>query len=232
MSNNNNKWFKHFNGSSLGQSLSVLVSNQDYETIFFWWWLLEKVSLWEDYNRRGVARITSRMIKNELGWNRQRFLRLCSSITLSLQVNIQYISDSDSYDVSIPNWLKYQETRGGKRITKKEQSADRLKTEDIRQKTKDLRSNKFEQEIESIYNSNYPLKKGKTKGIKKLAKEIKSEEDLEKLKKAVVNYSTDRTGSEPQFIKHFSTFAGEWKDWVDLQPHTDRSMFAFLKEAE
>lgn len=74
-------------------------------------------------------------------------------------------------------------------------------------------------DFESAYNL-YPLKKGKTPGLKKLSRDIKTEADFENLQKAVFNYSEEirLNNTPPQFIKHFSTFANQWLDWVDFIP--------------
>lgn len=84
----------------------------------------------------------------------------------------------------------------------------------------------FEEQIEELY-KNYPLKKGKTVGVKKLAKEIKTEEQLKKLETAIKNYSLECKGSDPKYIKHFSTFAGCWQDY--LEAPTRRSSWAAVK---
>ncbi len=67
-------------------------------------------------------------------------------------------------------------------------------------------------DIQSAYES-YPLKKGKTPGIQKLSREVKTQEDYDALLKAIERY---KKSSEVQrgFIKHFSTFASEWRDWT------------------
>lgn len=66
----------------------------------------------------------------------------------------------------------------------------------------------------------YPLKKGKTPGFKKLSRDVKTEVDFENLKKASINYAeeTKLNNTPQQFIKHFSTFANQWRDWVDFVP--------------
>lgn len=69
------------------------------------------------------------------------------------------------------------------------------------------------EKIENLYAEFYPLKKGKTKGVQKLSKEIKSDSDLENLKTAILNYS--KSINDPKYIKHFSTFATEWRDWLE-----------------
>jgi len=66
------------------------------------------------------------------------------------------------------------------------------------------------QDLEEIYQS-YPLKKGKSGGMK-LAQKLKPEQ-LPLLKKSIQAYRLKIT--DPKFIKHFSTFMGEWEDWLD-----------------
>ena len=66
---------------------------------------------------------------------------------------------------------------------------------------------------------NYPRKIGKTLGIKKLLKEIKNETDLIDLNAAIQNYKKlcISNQTEPQFIKHFSTFASCWRDYLEVE---------------
>ena len=73
----------------------------------------------------------------------------------------------------------------------------------------------FAQQVERLYQEFYPRKVGKDKGMKRLAREVKTPEDLANLERAIKNYAKDRAGNEAQYIQHFSSFAGEWKDWVD-----------------
>lgn len=76
---------------------------------------------------------------------------------------------------------------------------------------KDLR-----EKIEKIYSELYPLKKGKQKGVEKLLKELKPDE-VDLFEKAVLIYAEDcqRARRDPKYIKHFSTFAGEWRDCLE-----------------
>lgn len=81
-----------------------------------------------------------------------------------------------------------------------------------------INKNAIEEQIGEVYQS-YPRKIGKTLGIKKLLKEIKSETDLVDLKKAIENYKQlcISNQTEPQFIKHFSTFAACWRDYLEVE---------------
>lgn len=86
------------------------------------------------------------------------------------------------------------------------------------------RSNvKSQFDLEKLYEG-YPRKKGKTPGLKKLSKDILSIEDYEQLAAAIQNYAQEVAGKEPQYILHFSTFAGQWRDWVHVEP--DQTQFS------
>lgn len=59
----------------------------------------------------------------------------------------------------------------------------------------------------------YPRKEGKKRGIEICKRQIKTQDDYNKLELAIKNYARIKKGSE--FIKHFSTFMNEWSDWLD-----------------
>jgi hypothetical protein len=62
----------------------------------------------------------------------------------------------------------------------------------------------------------YPRKDGRKKGIAKLERVVTKPGDYEALLRAVKNYAASRQGQDPKFTKHFSTWAGEWEDWVEV----------------
>lgn len=70
--------------------------------------------------------------------------------------------------------------------------------------------------LDLIYQK-YPRKEGKSQGYKRLG--TLDEWELECLEIAIDNYlhhlKTNRI--EPRYIKMFSTFAGEWRDWVHYE---------------
>ena len=79
--------------------------------------------------------------------------------------------------------------------------------------------------FEEIYKI-YPLKKGKERGMKLCASKIKTQDDFDLLKTAVMNYAKEceREGKEKQFIKHFSTFMGCWRDYAVLEGNEHLSL--------
>lgn len=62
----------------------------------------------------------------------------------------------------------------------------------------------------------YPRKLGKLQGIRKCQYKIKSLKKFEELKQAVINYAKYVEGTEPQFIKHFSSFMSCWEDFIEM----------------
>lgn len=85
---------------------------------------------------------------------------------------------------------------------------------DRQDKTKHNTTREFDFEL--VYKK-YPRKEGKSEGIKKLTREIKTLEDFENFSKAVDRYRDHviKAGTEPKFIKHFSSFVSIWRDWLD-----------------
>ena len=69
--------------------------------------------------------------------------------------------------------------------------------------------------LELLY-QNYPRKQGKQKGLLKAGKVVQTEQDYVELQTAIRNYSDycKRNVEDPKYIKHFSTFMGEWRDWI------------------
>ncbi len=57
---------------------------------------------------------------------------------------------------------------------------------------------------------------GKSEGMKKLQKEIKTQEDLDLFKKSIENYKKEmaRLKTDLKYTKHFSTFVNCWRDFT------------------
>lgn len=72
-------------------------------------------------------------------------------------------------------------------------------------------------DLDLIYQE-YPRKIGKSQGMKKLAREIKTKDLLADCLKAVKNYSNSVKTTEAKYIKHFSTWVTEWRDWINPEP--------------
>lgn len=73
-------------------------------------------------------------------------------------------------------------------------------------------------DFDSIWEA-YPRKLGRKTALRHFAATVKSEADLEDLKKALVNYKLDLElkRTEERFIQHGSTWFNNWRDWVNIK---------------
>lgn len=80
-------------------------------------------------------------------------------------------------------------------------------------------------DFEKLYKL-YPIKKGKSDGIKKCKSKIKTQSKYDLLEKAIINYDLSVRDTDKKFIKHFSTFMNCWEDYIenenlDIRPTFD-----------
>jgi hypothetical protein len=78
-----------------------------------------------------------------------------------------------------------------------------------------------ENDLLEIYNR-YPRKQGKTVGFKRLRNALKSPQDVADFGVAVDRYRShcESQQTDKKFIKLFSTFVSEWRDWLDPETGT------------
>lgn len=91
-----------------------------------------------------------------------------------------------------------------------------------------------DEQLEALYKK-YPRKSGKTDGIAKARKDIRSEQDLFNLEAAIDKYTQvlTRDKTDPKFIRHFSTFMTSWRDWLDEDAGTStRTNKSFANERD
>ena len=69
-------------------------------------------------------------------------------------------------------------------------------------------------DLESLYQK-FPRKMGKAEGLKKLRKEIQSQDDFDAVAQAIDRFKAHHSQTDPKFIPYFSTFTTTWKDWLD-----------------
>lgn len=234
---NKNYYFKHINTASQGASLRSLWDAKDYEAYGLWWIILEMVSRFEKYEKRGEITVSWSFLARETGWNRAKVRRVLLRNALKTEIVLTE-ELNDSVSIFVPNWLEFQEKRGTYDRKKKAKVAT-----DLRPKTRDyIYPHPQNQDAESdqpvkksrpgnkpgidllpIYAS-YPKKQGKSKGLKFLEKDIKTPEDAARCLSAIESYKKSllRDKTEINFIKHFSTFVREWRDWED--PETGNSI--------
>lgn len=77
----------------------------------------------------------------------------------------------------------------------------------------------------------YPRKEGKTRGMETLRKTLKTQADLDDFLLAIGNYTHKCRVDEiePKYVKHFSTFVNNWRDYAPTDE--DREQAALAKRA-
>ena len=68
--------------------------------------------------------------------------------------------------------------------------------------------------FESLWEK-YPKRLGKKESLKHFLESVKTEEDVNNIKKALDNYIRYCIDKDPQFIKLGSTWFNNWQDWVN-----------------
>ena len=213
-------YLKHFNDATSGITIQSLLMRKQPYAVLLHWYILERC------NQLGSSSISISL--NELRFRMHRrsdaLLKDISALSEESQ-NLSFTLVGDKLEISVSNYAEYQESRGGKRDVKTETKSDTLKIKDKRLEIKDKKyikkkssraqkASPFERDIEALY-FQYPRKEGKTRGLAKLTKDIKCDEDLLDLEKAIENYAKATVDKERQYIKLFSSFATEWRDWID-----------------
>jgi hypothetical protein len=230
------KWFKHYNTASQDDILGQFFAEQRYDCVALFWVLMEFVSRNETQERSGDATVQTKFLARAMNMKTTRLISLCKFFA---QIAPAWKIDANETQISfrIPNWAELQERRGGKRKQKISKNAGDIRSKilDVRDKSKEdnrdiiplplvyeqtnclLTKRKFpELDFDAVY-AKYPRKIGKNSGLQKLKRDVKTVEDYELLLRAVENYAREVSGTEQKFIKHFSTWASSWRDWIEVE---------------
>ena len=100
----------------------------------------------------------------------------------------------------------------------KEKDKDKDKDKD-KEKEKDIvtpQKTKPQFDFVALY-AKYPRKEGKSGGFRIFLRDVKTAEDFQSLDRALDRYieMLRREKTEAQYIMHFSTFMGRWRDFLD-----------------
>jgi len=126
-----------------------------------------------------------------------------------------------SFYFEIPNLSKYL----GKYTNKIEtNTSNKRKEKKIKENKRKEKNTDIVFDIDALYN-NYPRKMGKKKGMERLKKIITTQQKYDDFLKAVKNYNIHCTDEETEqkYIKLFSTFTGEYEDWIESKSILDES---------
>lgn len=212
------QYFRHFTGGRKGDRLKKIYaefgSNAGYGLYFK---LLEMCA--EKYNGRveTFEFLTKELVK-ELELRRKSLITLLQ--LLSNSSTITNLLETNNGEVIQFQWPQLIEIADD--YTKKVRQTSDKNPKNVAPRNRTKRKDNtslFIDQLEVVY-KDYPNKEGKQSGLKKISKEIKTENDLLLFKKAVQNYAAKVRSekTDKKYIKHFSTFCGgAWRDYVDIQ---------------
>lgn len=192
------------------------------------------IYLCDNCDHAGVWDVNLRLMSFQIGEKIE-----LNDIKTAFSSKIQFISPTKIF---IPDFLAFQYGRLNPDNRVHKSVIDRLQKEGASKalrralegaKDKDKDKDKDEGECEGgitaaqleVAYQEYPRKQGKTPGLKVARREIKTQEDLAHLRLAIKNYATncERHKTERAFIKLFSSFMSEWRDWLDPETGNARS---------
>lgn len=224
-----NPWFKHWGEASRGHTLSTLWANGDVEGIALFWLILELVCRYKKRDSDvGEITISWDVLSRETNWKPSKCRRVLARISPVSQIELSE-KQTGYATFLVHNWLKYQDSRGGKRVSKKEQNHVRREKREERRENTDSAPIGVEFDFEVLY-QNYPRRIGKAKAFKVLQSTIKTNEDYSQLDQAIKNYASEvaRLKTEEKYIKHFSSFIGSienqsWREYISTQTTNKKS---------
>ena len=172
-----NPWFKHWSNSSQGHTLSTLWANGDCEGIALFWLILELVCRYKKRDSDvGEITISWDALSRETNWKPSKCRRVLARISPVSQIEMNE-KQNGYVSFLVHNWLKYQDSRGGKRLSKKEQNPVRREKREERRENTDTAAALF-----NLWNKNcgkLPMVKELTeKRIKLIRSRLKEEPDL------------------------------------------------------
>ena len=110
-----NLWFKHYNDASESLALKNLWAERDFETICYFWRILELVSKHEDPEHRGTIALNFALIRREFSSYFPTILRRFTILQDYNLIEVQTNIDTKIVHIRVHKWVELQENRGGKR---------------------------------------------------------------------------------------------------------------------
>lgn len=212
------KWFKHYGNASTNQFLQALLREKNGHSLYAKWFLLLEFLCLEFKKDTIEFTASSRQLMAALYIGQHaklsKDLETFQKLSAKFDESLLEVSETSEkvFKIKTPIVLELM----GKDFKRTRQCRGSATAKKKEERIKNNIHAHFD--FEAVYQK-YPLKKGKSRGMKKIQREIKKPVDFERFSKAVDNYANEVKNTEPRYIKHFSTFVSEWTDWVDQQ-HT------------
>jgi hypothetical protein len=177
---------------------------------------------------RGALIIGIRELAERVGCARETTYR--HLIYLEKRDTIQREVGTEGTLIRITNFERYQgsdEEAGHERntegaLTNREVGREPNPIEEVKKGRRKKGRFDYPDDFEKAFDT-YPRREGKQLGFKIYQREIKTADDQASLLTAVENYSRAKQGTEPRYLLMFSSFMGQWGDWLDVRAGTTTS---------
>lgn len=201
---------------------SVLNKNYSPDELALWVTLLLLANHQESYTRDGVSlrrgefKTGRKQLSEITGMNEFKIERLLKRFEDAQQLHIKCTT---KYRViSITNYDRFQtqsdvlHTNNNNNNNNKETTSG--ETPEIEPPGKRLNKNSTRFDFDSLYEL-YPRKEAKDRGMKKLQKQIQSEDDFQLLALAVKKYAAERNGEDHNYTLNWANFADRWREILE-----------------
>lgn len=231
------KWIKHYADCTHSDFLSGLINDLGYEGYGRYWALLElfatKIEEEHVLTKHVKFNVPSEVIRRLVrirSWT--ELDSFADRIATERGLKMKRIGNVFEIEAPILLDLLHSDFKKSRRDPERIPPKNKNKELELRNKNNTIAHFDFE----LIYEQ-YPRKEGKSKGMKICKAQIKSEREFSDLKLAIENYSKHVEGRDKKYIKQFSSFMSEWRDWVDFKPETSElkgyeALKAVVEESE
>lgn len=231
------KWFKHYVDNHRGRSIQDLMDQLGHTGLCYYL-LVEMCAEKLEKGDEGLTiadclfsfhtRVVRQMLRISPA-NLRHLLGVCAANGL-----LSFEFSGSSLQIKMPILLNLLERNTKKaqrtRIDNAQKTHLDIDIEEDKDKDKDNRhvtrddvtssiksvSEISKSDLEEVYQG-YPRKQGKSEGLRRLKAQIKTKDDLASLGVAIQNYRDHlaKSGTEAKYVKQFSSFVTDWKDWLD-----------------
>jgi hypothetical protein len=212
------KWFKHMTDASHGATLSLMRQDLGWGYVERYWILCELIArcmnVENGYNPTLIT--TERQLKTNLGLKQNKLSLFLVYLDNKLKINSTLVNNV--LTIRYDNMLKLKDNSAKSLLSRGKQKVNvEIELDKEKDKKKKKKGDAYKTQIEDLFKNSYPRQEGKTRGVKVLTKQIKTEQDLADLEQAITNYAEKikQENIQDRFIKHFSSFAECWREFID-----------------
>jgi hypothetical protein len=205
------RWFKHLAASGRDEKISALRDALGNEGIGMYWTLLETIAEQMDESDKCQVVLSLAQWASRLYCHSNKAKRFFHVIGDGDSPLVEIITDSKKWLVRIPNLLKYRDNYSKNLQVKDKKETTKKQVAPVAPEVK-LLKRELLSFFEDLWGA-YPRKDGKKGALRHYNASVKTDEDMDRINKALEAYLSAVNGKDPQFIKKGETWFNNWADW-------------------